>query len=89
MHFKVRTDGRIVNRAAYICQGVSQDGFKDILGIWIGENEGAKYWLGVCNELRNRGVEDILISCVDGLTGFPDAIRAVFPKTEIQLCIIH
>lgn len=89
VHFKVRTDGRIVNRAAYICQGVSQDGFKDILGIWIGENEGAKYWLGVCNELKNRGVEDILISCVDGLTGFPDAIRAVFPKTEIQLCIIH
>jgi transposase-like protein len=89
VHFRVRTDSRIQNRAAYICQGINQDGYKDILGIWIGENEGAKFWLGVCNQLKNRGVEDILISCVDGLTGFPDAIRAVFPKTEIQLCIIH
>lgn len=89
VHFKVRTDGRIQNRASYICQGINQDGHKEILGIWVGENEGAKFWLGVCNELRNRGVRDILVACVDGLTGFPDAIRAVFPQTEIQLCIIH
>jgi putative transposase len=89
VHFKVRTEGHICNRAAYICQGIGQDGMKDILGIWIGENEGAKFWLGVCNELRNRGVEDILIACIDGLNGFPDAIRTAFPKTTIQLCIIH
>lgn len=87
--FKVRTDARIQNRASYICQGINQDGKKEILGIWIGENEGAKFWLGVCNELKNRGVKDILIACVDGLTGFPDAIRTVFPNVEIQLCIIH
>lgn len=65
------------------------DGHKDILGIWIGENEGAKFWLGVCNELKTRGVKDIMVACVDGLKGFPEAIRTVFPKTEVQLCIIH
>jgi transposase-like protein len=89
IHFKVRTDGRICNRAAYVCEGINQDGKKDILGIWIGENEGAKFWLGICNELRNRGVKDILIACIDGLTGFPDAIRTAFPNVVIQLCIIH
>lgn len=89
VHFKVRTDGHVKNRAAYICLGIDTSGMKDILGIWIGENEGAKFWLGVCNELRNRGVEDILIACIDGLSGFPEAIRSVFPKTSIQLCIIH
>lgn len=89
IHFKVKSDGHIRNRAAYICEGISQEGFKDILGIWIGENEGAKFWLGVCNELKNRGVQDILVACIDGLSGFPDAIRTVFPSTTIQLCIIH
>lgn len=89
VHYKCRTEGHVQNRAAYVCLGVNQDGYKEVLGIWIGENEGAKFWLGVCNELKNRGVEDILISCINGLSGFPDAIQAAFPKTEIQLCIIH
>jgi putative transposase len=89
VHFKVKSDSHIQNRAAYICQGINASGYKDILGIWIGENEGAKFWLGVCNELKARGVKDILIACVDGLNGFPDAIRSVFPNTEVQLCIIH
>ena len=89
MHFKVREEGRIVTKAAYVALGVNGEGFKDILGIWIGENEGAKFWLKVCNELKNRGVQDILIACIDGLNGFPDAIRTVFPQTRIQLCVIH
>lgn len=89
VHFKVREDGRIVTKAAYIALGIDSEGYKDILGIWIGENEGAKFWLKVCNELKNRGVQDILIVCIDGLKGFPEAIRTVFPETRIQLCIIH
>jgi transposase-like protein len=89
VHFKVREDGRIITKAAYVALGINGDGYKDILGIWIGENEGAKFWLKVCNELKNRGVSDILIACVDGLKGFPDAIHTVFPETRIQLCIIH
>lgn len=89
MHFKVRDDGRVVNRAAYICLGINKEGMKDILGIWIGESEGAKFWLGVCNELKVRGVQDILLACVDGLKGFPEAIKSVFPDAEIQTCIIH
>lgn len=89
IHYKVRTEGKVVSRAAYICLGINKYGFKDILGIWIGENEGAKFWLGVVNDLRNRGIKDILIACVDGLKGFPDAIKTVFPDTEIQTCVIH
>ena len=89
IHFKVRDDGRVVNRAAYICLGINKEGMKDILGIWIGESEGAKFWLGVCNELKVRGVQDILLACVDGLKGFPEAIKSVFPDAEIQTCIIH
>jgi putative transposase len=89
IHYKVRTEGKIINRAAYICLGIDKEGHKDILGIWIGENEGAKFWLSVCNDLKNRGVEDILLACIDGLKGFPDAIKTVFPKTIIQTCIIH
>lgn len=89
VHFKVREEGRIVTKAAYAALGINGDGYKDILGIWIGENEGAKFWLKVCNELKNRGVEDILIACIDGLKGFPDAIHTVFPQTRIQLCVIH
>lgn len=89
VHFKVRQDHRIVNKAAYSVIGISMHGHKDVLGIWIGEHESASFWLGVCNDLRNRGVEDILIACKDGLTGFSEAIHAVFPRTSIQLCVIH
>ena len=89
IHFKVRKDNRIVNKAAYSVLGINMDGQKDILGIWIGENESASFWLGVCNDLKNRGVEDIFIACKDGLSGFSEAIGTVFPQTEIQLCVIH
>jgi len=87
--FKVRKDNRIINKAAYSVLGINMAGQKDILGIWIGENESASFWLGVCNDLKNRGVQDILIACKDGLSGFSEAINTVFPRTEIQLCIIH
>ncbi|MEK8130470.1 IS256 family transposase [Paenibacillus filicis] len=89
IHFKVKHDGAIVNKAAYMVIGVDLDGNKDVLGIWIGENESAKFWLSVLNELKNRGVQDILLVCVDNLTGFSQAISASFPKTDIQKCIIH
>lgn len=89
IHFKVRKDNRIINKAAYSVLGINMAGHKEVLGIWIGENESASFWLGVCNDLKNRGVEDILIVSKDGLTGFSEAIRSVFPKTEIQLCVIH
>lgn len=89
VHFKVREEGRIVTKAAYVALGIDAEGCKDILGIWVGENEGAKFWLKVCTELKNRGVEDILIVCIDGLKGFPDAIRTVLPDTRVQLCVIH
>lgn len=89
VHFKVRDEHRIVCKAAYVCMGIDMQGYKDILGIWIGEAEGAKFWLSVCNDLSNRGVKDILIACMDGLKGLPDAIRAVFPDVCIQTCIVH
>ena len=89
VHFKVREEGRIVTKAAYVALGINSEGYKDILWIWIGENEGAKFWLKVCSELKNRGVQDILVVCIDGLKGFPDAIHTVFPETKVQLCIIH
>lgn len=89
IHYKVRQDNKVVNKAAYAVIGVNMDGMKDVLGIWIGENETSKYWLKVLTELRNRGVSDILIASVDGLNGFSEAIKAVFPRTEIQRCIIH
>lgn len=89
IHFKVRKDNRIISKAAYTVLGINIEGQKDILGIWIGENESASFWLGVCNDLKNRGVEDILIACKDGLSGFSEAINTVFPKTDIQLCVIH
>lgn len=89
IHFKVRQEGHIVNKAAYMCVGVDLDGNKDVLGIWIGENETSKFWLVVLNELKNRGVRDILIISVDNLKGFSEAISACFPDTEIQKCIIH
>jgi putative transposase len=86
IHFKVRQDSRIVNKAAYSVLGINLEGHKEILGIWVGEHESAKFWLNVLNELKNRGVEDILIACRDGLSGFSEAINAVFPQTELQLC---
>jgi transposase-like protein len=89
IHFKVKQDGAIVNKAAYMVIGIDLDGNKDVLGMWIGENESAKFWLSVLNELKNRGVQDILIACVDNLTGFTQAISACYPHTEIQKCIIH
>lgn len=89
IHFHVRSEGRIVKKAVYIAIGIDMSGHKDVLGMYVGENESAKFWLSIMNGLKNRGIRDILIACVDGLTGFPQAIEAVFPKTEIQQCIIH
>lgn len=89
IHFKVREDGRIVNRCAYTALGINSDGMKELLGIWVGGSEGAKFWMGVLSELKQRGVKDILITAVDGLTGFSEAITAVFPATQVQQCIVH
>lgn len=89
VHYKVRIDGRIINKAAYAAIGINLEGTKEVLGIWVGENESSKYWLKVLTEIRNRGVKDILIASVDGLSGFSEAIKAVFPETEIQRCIVH
>lgn len=86
---KIREGKRVINKAIYLALGVDLDGHKALLGMWISENEGAKFWLTVLTELKNRGVEDILIVCVDGLKGFPDAIRTVFPEAQVQLCIVH
>lgn len=89
IHYHVRNEGRIVKQAVYIAIGIGMDGRKDVLGMYVGQNESAKFWLSILNGLKNRGVNDILIACVDGLTGFPQAIEAVYPHTEIQQCIIH
>lgn len=89
MHFKVRVDGKVTTKAFYSVLAISPEGKKDILGLYLSENEGARFWLGVLNDLRSRGVEDMLIASIDGLKGFPEAIAEVFPKTEIQLCIVH
>jgi putative transposase len=86
---KVRQDGRVINKAIHLALGVNLSGTKELLGMWITQNESAKFWLQVLTELQNRGLKDIFIACVDGLTGFPDAIEAVFPKTQVQLCIVH
>ena len=86
---KIRDEGLVRNKAVHIALGVRADGAKEILGLWLEQNEGAKFWLRVMNELRNRGVEDVLIAVVDGLKGFPDAIQAVFPDATIQTCIVH
>ncbi|MDA8561660.1 IS256 family transposase [Gammaproteobacteria bacterium] len=86
---KIRTDKQVVNKAIHLALGVNLDGEKELLGMWCNLTEGAKYWLGVLTELKNRGVEDVLICCCDGLTGFPAAIEAVYPKAKIQLCIVH
>ena len=89
VHFHVRQDSQTVKKAVYVAIGIKLNGRKEVLGMWIGGNESAKYWLGVLNEIKNRGVEDIMIVSVDGLTGFGDAISAVYPKAEIQRCIVH
>lgn len=89
VHFHVREDNRTVKKAVYVAIGIRLDGTKEVMGMWIGGNESAKYWLGVLNEIKNRGVEDIMIVSVDGLTGFVDAIGAVYPKAEVQRCIVH
>ena len=86
---KIRQDKRVINKAIYLALGINLEGHKELLGMWISENEGAKFWLSVLTELQNRGVKHLLIACVDGLTGFPDAINATFPETRIQLCIVH
>ena len=89
VHFSVREDNHIIKKAAYIVLGINSEGFKEVLGIWIGENESAKYWLGVLNELKQRGMKDILILCSDNLTGIKEAINAAFPNTVQQRCIVH
>lgn len=89
IHYKVKEDGRYISKAVYTLLGLDIHGKKEILGLHLSENEGANYWLSVLTDLNNRGVKDILIACVDGLTGFPEAIRAIFPETEVQLCIVH
>ena len=89
MRVKIRDEGLVRNKAVYVALGVTPEGTKDILGLWIETTEGAKFWLRVMNELKNRGVEDILIAVVDGLKGFPEAIDAVFPQAAVQTCIVH
>src|ERR1700689_5062545 len=86
---KVRDEGHIQNKAIYVVLGVNLEGQKEVLGLWVAQTEGAKFWLQVLTELRNRGVKDIFIACVDGLKGFPEAIEALYPQTEVQLCIVH
>ena len=86
---KVRQDKHVINKSIYLALGVNMEGHKELLGMWLSDNEGAKFWLSVLTELQNRGVNDILIACVDGLKGFPDAINTVYPHTQIQLCIVH
>jgi len=89
IRIKVRDEGTVRNKAVYVALGVRQDGTKDVLGLWIEQTEGAKFWLRVMNELKDRGVQDILIAVVDGLKGFPEAIAAVFPQTQVQACVVH
>ena len=89
VHFSVREEARVVKKAAYIVLGIDREGFKDVLGIWIGENESSKFWLGVLNELKQRGIKDILIMCSDNLTGIKEAINTAFPNTVQQRCIVH
>lgn len=84
-----RTEGKAAKKSVYIALGLDMQGKKDVLGLWIGETEGAKFWMGIASELKNRGVDDILIACIDGLKGLPEAINAVYPQTHIQLCIVH
>jgi putative transposase len=89
IHLKMRHSGRVKSQAVYLALGINLEGYKELLGLWIDEHEGAKFWLNVLTELKNRGVQDILIACVDGLTGFPEAIETAYPKAQVQLCIVH
>jgi putative transposase len=89
IHYKIRQDAKVVSKAAYTCMGINLEGKVDVLGIWIAESEGAHFWQTVLSDLKIRGVQDILIACIDGLKGFPQAIEAIFPKTQVQLCIVH
>ena len=89
LQLKVRENQRIISKAVYLALGVTMEGHKELLGMWISESEGAKFWLAVCTQLRNRGMKDCYIACVDGLTGFPEAIETVFPQTQVQLCMVH
>jgi putative transposase len=89
LYVKMRHEGRVENRAVYVAIGVDLEGRKEVLGLWTGGNEGAKFWLGVLTEMKNRGVKDVLIACIDGLKGFPQAVEAVFPEARVQLCIVH
>ncbi len=89
LQVKIKDQGRISNKAIYLAIGVNMQGTKEVLGLWASENEGAKFWLGVVTELKNRGVRDIFIACVDGLKGFPEAIETIYPKTQVQLCMVH
>ena len=89
IHYKIHENGKVVSKAVYTILGVNLEGRKDVLGLYISENEGANFWLQVLTDLSNRGVKDILIACIDGLKGFPEAIEAIFPETEVQLCVVH
>ena len=89
IHVKVRDNHTVINKAVYLAIGVNMEGKKELLGIWISKNEGAKFWMQVVTELKNRGVEKIYVACVDGLKGFTEAINSVFPDTTVQLCIVH
>ncbi len=89
MQVKIKSEGRIANKSIYLALGINIHGHKEVLGLWAAQNEGARFWLGVVTELKNRGVQDIFIACVDGLKGFPEAIEAVFPQTQVQLCLVH
>ena len=86
---KIKQDKRVINKTIYVALGVNMAEQKELLGLWLSENEGAKFWLSVLTELKNRGIKDVFVACVDGLTGFPDIIGAVFPKTQVQLCRVH
>jgi len=89
LYVKIRDNGQVQNRAIYVAIGVRMDGCKEVLGLWLSANEGAKFWLGVLTEMRNRGMEDTFVVCVDGLKGFPDAVQTVYPQAQVQLCIVH
>lgn len=89
LQVKVKDQGRVSNKAIYLAVGVNMQGLKEVLGMWASENEGAKFWLSVITELKNRGVRDIFLACVDGLKGFPEAIETIYPKTQVQLCLVH
>lgn len=89
IHYKIRQDGKVLSKAAYTCLGINLEGKVDVLGVWLSENEGAHFWLTVMTDLRSRGVKDVLIACVDGLKGFPEAIASAFPGARVQLCIVH